>query len=99
MKRDICLSHLPEKYVYWPEHRCGTGWELFDYPNFPNIQRIDETASFDSDCDAAFHVLCAAAFDAGPEGRACRTALRKILRFGERSLRPVATMLGGPDNA
>jgi hypothetical protein len=61
MKRDICLSHDPEKYVYWPEHYCGTGWQLFDHPDFPNIQRIDETASFDSDCDAAFHVLCAAA--------------------------------------
>jgi hypothetical protein len=38
-------------------------------------------------------VLCAAAFDPTREGEAARNSLRKIIRFGEQGLNPIATML------
>ena len=94
MKRHqtICLSR--DAYTYWPQHCHGRGWQLFDEASdWPNIQRIDETSAFEDDTHAAFHVVCAAAFDAGLEGHACREALRKIIRFGEQGTNPIATML------
>lgn len=54
---------------------------------------IDAAQAFLVDAEAAFHVVCAATFDAGPDGDACREALRKIMAFGERGLNPIATML------
>jgi hypothetical protein len=66
--KSICLSR--EAYTYWPQHCHGTGWDLFDQLDWPNIQRIDDREAFEDDSDAAFHVICAAAFwlinDAGP---------------------------------
>jgi hypothetical protein len=85
-------------YTYGPDQRRGIGWDLFDDADWPTIQRIDETAAFASDEEAAFHVLCAAAFDPGPEGHACRAALRTIIDFGARGLNPMAAMLDQPEH-
>jgi hypothetical protein len=87
-----CLSR--DSYTYHPLQRRGVGWDLFDLETgWPNIQRIDETGAFDDDAQAAFHVLCAAAFDSGAEGDACRAALRAIADFGSARLNPIAAML------
>jgi hypothetical protein len=88
----ICLTS--DAYTYWPQHCHGKGWDLFDTDDWPNIQRVDDVGAFEDDSVAAFHVVCAAAFDAGLEGQACRIALRHIIRFGEKGLNPIATMLG-----
>jgi hypothetical protein len=83
-------------YTYSPEHCEGSGWILAndnETGTYLTIQRVDQTEAFANDCEAAFHVVCAATFDCGPEGDACRAALRKIIRFGERGLNPIATML------
>jgi len=90
-RKSVCLTR--NAYTYWPQHCHDRGWNLFDESDWPNIQRVDETESFDDDFQAAFHVVCAAAFDAGSEGHACRDALRKVIRFGEAGLNPIATML------
>lgn len=87
----VCLTR--EAYTYAPQHRFDVGWRLFDVLDWPNIQRLDETGGFVSDQEAAFHVVCAGAFDPGREGEACRDALRHIVRFGEQGLNPIATML------
>jgi hypothetical protein len=81
-------------YTYYVRHCHGRGWRLFDEASsWPTIQRIDETAAFADDAQAALHVVRAATFDAGLEGHACREALRTIIRFGEQGLNPIATML------
>ena len=93
------MSHLSRtRYTYNPRQRYGIGWDLFDGIDWPNIQRIDETEAFDSDADAAFHVLCAAAFDGGPEGEAARNALRALIAFGEKGLNPIATVVEEPSH-
>ena len=80
------MSSLSENaYTYRPQQRRGIGWDLFDDAGRPTVQRIDEAGAFDSDAEAAFHVLCAAAFDVGPEGDACRDALRSISTSGARA--------------
>ena len=84
-------------YIYYPQHCHGIGWALFNddrrNEGYLTVQRIDEADAFDSDAEAAFHVICAATFDTGPEGIACRDALRKIIAFGECGRNPIATML------
>jgi hypothetical protein len=89
-----CLSE--NSYAYSPEHRHGKGWVLANNTpgiSYLTIQRVDASDAFANDQEAAFHVLCAAAFDVGREGAECRNALREIIRFGQRGLNPIATML------
>lgn len=93
--RPMPVLRTANAYTYSPEHRCGEGWVLAnDEPGcaYLTIQRVDCAAAFSDDHEAAFHVVCAATFDAGAEGESCRAALSKIIRFGERGINPIATM-------
>ena len=93
----IPVCRTENAYTYSPEHCHGIGWTLANECNphslYLSIQRVDATIAFEDDREAAFHVVCAAAFDPGREGNACRNALRKIIEFGDRGLNPIGTML------
>jgi hypothetical protein len=95
----IPICRTENAYTYSRAHCHRKGWILANDGNprslYLTIQRVDEAETFADDQEAAFHVLCAATFDPGPEGSACRNALRKLIEFGERGLNPIATMLAG----
>ncbi|MGE5510372.1 MAG: hypothetical protein ACM31O_03860 [Bacteroidota bacterium] len=71
-------------YRYSKGHTYAKGWGLFTSDKRGlEIQRIDgPNATFSDDAAAALHVVTMAAIDPGPEGRACRRALRLLMERG-----------------